>query len=259
MPGEHPPSLTADEFHADFLTERVSAHRADPVSAFAVHLRQRRRVDACWTFAGLYRGLGGGQHPVGALEELRQIEEALERNPGSPVAGLEDLERKSAAALAERLQVRAAANQPGTMLLNPCAFARRVVVELAGATRPLPVGGLVKACQLDGGLLRAVVEVPALGFAWIPKEGPPGTQPMVARIRMADAAAKMIRNEFFEVEIDPVTGGLKAIRDHKTRVNRIGQQLVFNPGSRMVAREIKVTWSGPTLGEIVSEGEILGE
>ena len=259
MAGEHPPSLTADEVHADFLTERVNAGRADPVSGFAAHLRLRRRVDACWTFAGLFRGLGGGQNPTSGLEELRLIEETLERNPGTPPAGLEEIERKMAAALAERLQARASANQPGTMLLNPCAFARRVVLELDGATRPLPVSGQVKACQLDGTLLRAVVEVPALGFAWIPREGSAGTQPMVARIRMADPVAKLIRNEFFEVEIDAVTGGLKAIRDHKTRVNRLGQRLIFNPGSRMVARDIKVTSTGPALGEIVSEGELLGE
>ncbi len=98
----------------------------------------------------------------------------------------------------------------------------------------------MKACQLDGTLLRAVIEVPALGFAWIPKEGPPGIRPMNPRLQMSDPRGKTIRNEFFEAEVDPVTGGLKAIRDHKTRVNRLGQRLVFNPSSRMVARDIRV-------------------
>src|SRR6202011_6041957 len=60
-------------------------------------------------------------------------------------------------------------------------------------------------------------------------------------------------------EVEPVPGSPKAIRDHKTRVNRLGQRLIFNPGSRMVAREIKVTSTGPALAEIVSEGELLGE
>jgi hypothetical protein len=259
MAGEHPAALSADEFHADFLIERVEARCPHPVSAFASHARLRRRVDACWTFAALYRSLGGAAPPLAIEEDLTPIEETLERNPGMFVGGLETWEEKAGAALAERLQARAAAGQPGTLLLNPCAFARRVVVEQSGATRPLAVGGHVRACQLDGSLLRAVVELPALGFAWIPKEGPPGTQPMPARIRMGDPALKMIRNEFFEVEVDPGTGGLKAIRDHKTRVNRLGQRLVFNPGSRMVAREVKVTCSGPALGEVVSEGDLLGD
>jgi hypothetical protein len=259
MAGEHPPALSADEFHSDFLSERTGAHVVNPVSSFASHLRARRRVDACWTFAALQHSLSGGKDPLVVNAELQQLEDALERQPGLPLPGLDELEKRIAASLAERLQVRAAAGQPGTMLLNPCAFARRVTLELDGAARPLAVGGQIKACQLDGSLLRVVVEVPALGFAWIPKEGPPGTQPMVARMRLGDPAARMIRNEFFEAEVDAGTGSLKAIRDHKTRVNRLGQRLVFNPGSRMVAKDIKVTSSGPALGEIVSEGELLGE
>ena len=64
---------------------------------------------------------------------------------------------------------------------------------------------------------------------------------MATRLRIADATSKLIRNEFFEIEVDALTGGLKAIRDHKTRVNRLGQRLIFNPGSRMVAGDIQVT------------------
>jgi hypothetical protein len=172
---------------------------------------------------------------------------------------LDALEHRVTAALADRLQARAQPNLPGYLLLNPCGFARRAALELGPASRPLPVGGAVKACQLDGDKLRAVVEVPALGFAWLPREGPPGTAPMAARLRLGDQASNSIRNEFFEAEVDPVTGGLKAIRDYRTRVNRLGQQLVFNPGSRMVVKDVRVTSSGPALGEIVSEGVLIGE
>ena len=76
-------------------------------------------------------------------------------------------------------------------------------------------------------------------------------------MRLADE--RSVRNEFFEAEIDPTTGGLRAIRDQRTRINRLGQQLVFNPGSTMRASEVKVTSAGPALGEIVSEGVLLGE
>jgi hypothetical protein len=258
MAGEHPAAPTADEFHFDYLSERVNTHLPNPVSAFAAQLRLRRRIDAAWTLAALSHSLGGGQENSPLTRELSEAEDTLERTPGSSPPGFDALEARIAGALADRLQARAAANQPGTMILNPCAFARRVVVEQAGASRPLPVGGQVKACQLDGGMLRAVIDVPALGFTWVPREGPPGTPPMASRLRLADASVKMIRNEFFEAEVDALTGGLKALRDHKTRVNRLGQRLVFNPGSRMVARDIKVTSSGPALGEIVSEGELLG-
>src|SRR5262249_9701560 len=78
-----------------------------------------------------------------------------------------------------------------------------------------------------------------------------------ARMRLADA--QHVRNEFFEAEIDPATGGLRGLRDQRTRVNRIGQQLVFHPGSTMRAREIQVTSAGAALGEIISTGDLVDE
>jgi hypothetical protein len=143
------------------------------------------------------------------------------------------------------------------LILNPCSFTRRVALELDGASNPLPILDPVKACQLDGDKLRAVVDVPPLGFAWIPRDGPRGTQPAAQRIRLADE--RHVRNEFFEAEIDPATGGLRGIRDHRNSVNRLAERLVFNPGSVMRATKIETPSVGPALGEIVVEGVLLGE
>lgn len=262
--GEHPSALAADEFHSDFLSERVTAHHPRPVSAFAEHFRLRRRVDACYTYAALHHSLGGAGDVTHFLKRVGEVEKSLETRddaapPGDWLKHLDELEHSAAANLAERLQSRAQPNQPGFMLLNPCAFIRRVALELDPGQRPLAIAGPVKACQLDGDKLRVVVEVPALGYAWIPREGPVGTKPMPSRIKMADPQTMTLRNEFFEVEIDTATGGLKAIRDHRTRLNRLGQRLVFHPGSRMVAKEVTVTHAGPALGEIIARGELLGE
>src|SRR5262249_27737569 len=71
---------------------------------------------------------------------------------------------------------------------------------------------------------------------------------------------RAVRNEFFEAEIDPATGGLRGIRDHRTGLGRLAQRLVFNPvASVMRASQVKVTSPGPALGEIVAEGTIVGE
>jgi hypothetical protein len=75
------------------------------------------------------------------------------------------------------------------------------------------------------------------------------------RMRLADS--RHVRNEFFEAEVDPATGGLRGLWDHRTRANRIGQQLVFNPGSVMQAKEVRLTSSGPALGEVISEGVLV--
>src|SRR5262249_48806503 len=146
-------------------------------------------------------------------------------------------------------------NNPGFLVLNPCSSTRRVAVELPDVTAPVAVGGPVKACQVDGGTARVVVEVPGLGFAWVPRaSGPP---PAPSRIRLA--GGRWVRHEFLEAEVDPQTGGLRALRDLRTRTPRLGQMLVFNPGSTMRARQVTATSTGPAYGEIVSEGVLLDE
>ena len=75
-------------------------------------------------------------------------------------------------------------------------------------------------------------------------------------MKLADE--RCVRNEFFEAEIDPATGALRAFRDTRSRINRLGQQLVYNPGSTMRGRSVRATSTGPALGELVSEGDILG-
>ncbi len=257
LAGEHAASLSADEFQSDYLSQRTAAQRPDPVSGFARHARLRRRLDTAWSLAALHRGLAGRRDTLRLAGKLSKVEDQVEAQEGDPEPALAAVEREAAEALAARLQARAAENQPGYMVLNPCSFTRRLALELEGATVPLPLTGPVKACQIDGGLLRAVVEVPALGFAWFPQAGPPGTPPPPMRLRLADG--RCVRNEFFEAEIDQETGGLRGLRDHKARNNRVGQKLVFNPGSTMRATSVTMTSPGPALGEIVTEGVLLGE
>jgi hypothetical protein len=273
MPGDYASAAEADEFHGDYLVERCpnESYNYDtpeaiappglggdqPLSMFARHLRARRRLDTVWTLAALQRSLGGAL-PEGEggdfLANLARLEDLLESEETPPDKELTDAQTLMAECLTRRLTARGQPNNPGFLILNPCSFKRRVAVELEGV-RSLPsLAGPLKACQLDGSTARVVVEVPALGFAWIPREGPPGSAP-TRRMRLADE--RIVRNEFFEAEIDPQTGGLRAIRDQRTRVSRLGQQLVFNPGSTMRVQQIHITSQGAALGEVVSEGDLL--
>jgi hypothetical protein len=257
--GEYAPASTADDFSADCLDERSTTRMPDAVSGFASHLRQRRRLDAALGHLALLRGLGAGTMAEAATsleEELGRCEPRLEGAPGGLIPELVEIEQKAAKLLADRLQVRSSDGNPGFMLLNPCSFIRRMSLELDGVTGPIPVEGPVKAAQFDSEAARLVVEVPAFGFAWIPHSVPAATVPK-ARMKLADS--NVVRNEFFEAEIDLKTGALKAFRDPRTRVSRLGQQLVFNPGSVMQAKQVKVTCVGAALGEVTSEGAILNE
>jgi hypothetical protein len=264
LAGEYASAAAADSFHSDYLNERTTAQSEQPVSWFARHARQRRRLDTAWTLTALHCSLAGparadaaeAASPSRMEDRLVKLEDQMVAGEGGPGEDLAVVEKEAAEALAGRLLARAV-ETPGYLVLNPCSFTRRVALEVDGIAGPLPLTGPLKACQLDGDKARLVVEVPPLGFAWFPRSGPPGTPPPASRMRLADQ--RCVRNEFFEAEIDPATGGLRAIRDHRTRINRLGQQLVFNPGSQMRVSAVKVNSTGPALGEIVTEGALLGE
>ena len=158
--------------------------------------------------------------------------------------------------LAARL-LRGAPEAPGILVFNGCAFTRRIAFESRAITGHLEIQGVVKAFSKEGDLSRCVVEVPALGYCWIPRKG--GEAKPVPRARMRLADEKAVRNEFFEAEIDPQTGAIKAFRDVKSRQNRGAIQLVFLPGSRMKADEVTVGSTGPALGELTVKGVLVDE
>ena len=246
---------SADEFFADYLDDRVTnQHRADAVGGFPRHARLRRRLDSAYTLAALHRALTPSTPEDDAeLQKLSDAEDAIETKGVN--GGLGSSESYWAKRLAERIQVRSAEGQPGLMVFNPCSFTRRVTLEMDGFRGAIPVADPVKAAEFSGTSAKLVVEVPAFGFAWVPRSG--NAPAPKQRIKLAEGFT--VRNEFIECDIDATTGGIRSFRDARTRSTRFGQQLVFNPGSKMVARDITVTNSGAALGEIVSTGDLIDE
>lgn len=254
MASEYASASTADDFRGDTLARRVDAHEPNPQTYFANHARERRQLDAIRSVGGLLRSLAGAADTLRQESSLSEFEDSLE-NTGTLDPAITAVDRAALEAIAARLLSRATSSMPGRLLVNPCGYARRITLELPHRGEPVALGGPLKAAQFTDGLARLVVEVPGLGFVWLPQSGPSGTQPPSVRMKLADE--RCVRNEFFEAEIDPATGGLRAFRDQRTRGNRLGQQLVYNPGSSMKARSIRVTCAGSALGELVSEGDIL--
>jgi hypothetical protein len=241
-----------DEFARDTLDHRISVeHAADPVSSVARHHRDRRRLDAAFTLAALHRSLTVPNNEDLTRElELIAHENAFETSGAIPPA-FNSVNHYWQSRLAERILASSPAGPPGHLILNPCGFTRRLGVELPDAGA-IPVEGPVKASEFTGGVARAVVEVPGLGFAWIPR-GTPGHSP---RPRIITAEGTCVRNEFLEAEIDPGTGGIKAVRDSRLRVHRLGQ-LLHGPGGHMRADSVTVTHAAACMGEITSRGVLV--
>ncbi|MFO0815530.1 MAG: hypothetical protein U0796_20120 [Gemmatales bacterium] len=142
--------------------------------------------------------------------------------------------------------------QSGYLLLNPCSFTRQVHVHLPEASTLMPAPAT--ASQKAEAGIDAIVELPPLGFAWLPHQVEKG-----AKVRMPKAVIakeNILQNGHLIVEVDPSNGGLRSVRDTVREVPRLGQQLVFAPGSTMHATSTRIVRNGHALGEIESTGEL---
>ena len=264
--GDYLGTTTADDYFTDYLDDRVTnLHRPEAVSGFAKHARLRRKLDSAFAMAALQRTLSpiADDEPAW-IEKLEQAEDAVETrgvDTETPLPEaeqqIEEVEAVFAQKLAERVQVRSEDGKPGIMVFNPCNFTRRVALEIDNFGGPIPIADPVKAAEFSGSAAKLVVEVPSLGFAWIPK--PTSANGAVPKQRIKTAEGSLVRNEFIEAEFDPATGALRAFRDLRTRMNRLGMQMIFQPGSKTRGRSVTITNSGTALGEAICEGDILDE
>ncbi|HEY1066555.1 MAG TPA: hypothetical protein VGE52_10615, partial [Pirellulales bacterium] len=80
---------------------------------------------------------------------------------------------------------------PGVLVFNPLSFGRRIPLELPGWEYPPAVEGSVRASQKRPGGAAAVVDVPGLGYVWIPK---PTRSPALPKPAQALAENDRVRN-----------------------------------------------------------------
>jgi alpha-mannosidase len=110
-----------------------------------------------------------------------------------------------------------------------------------------------------------------MGFAWVSGSASADVSDTRATALVDDHT---IRNQYLEVEIDPISGGIKSLRDHTVRVPQLGQQLLLvgcnnggksddeSPGpirSSMRARSTSVVSAGPEYAGLAVEGELVAD
>jgi hypothetical protein len=252
-PSEYPGPISQD----DFKTETLQLHPNAPISGQINHLKNRRTLDCASNIASILNVLGSNQP-----EALRQFandwtetEAQTEQNPLTINQAPSELFQRAGALLAERILQRGEDGKNGILLLNPCSFTRRIGMETESTSGPQAAKGVLAANQsMDKS--ESIIEVPGLGYTWVPLADTANPPKFSNKFKLADENS--VRNEFFEAEIDRISGGLKAFRDLKTRANRLSQQLVANLGSTMKADTIRISSTGPLFGEIQSEGTITG-
>lgn len=265
----------ADRYRSPYLKQAVIRKQPDPISGQVRYQQGSSALLNQHALLSLNVALGGECQTV--LAETPLCVTSLPDCDPSAIAALRSTNKQLASQVAKRISAGGDPGRPGTLVLNPQSFVRRMLVTLPSDTQGLPEVGrpIYAAADLPGAATTkvAVVDVPAMGFVWVPRQNP---TPKVDPKALALAEGNTLRNEFFEATINPITGTLKSFNAYQARGNRLSQQLAMRtpgaagkPGdtytdpdltatySVMAADKVEVTLASPVVGEITSTGRLL--
>lgn len=277
-----------DEYVTPFLEQAIARDDPSPIAGRVRHAALRARLDALLWLDAVSAMLlprppaepetvatepdEGREEPptpedVEALPPSRwaELEEFLET--GRLDEASEALERQMPeveSALARSVLGTSTDGRPGFLVVNPIGLPRRAAVLLPVAAAGLEPEGPLRASQFTEEGVWGVVDLPAHGFAWVPREVSPDSHAEFKRT--VEAAGHVLRNESIEVEMDAKTGGLRGIRAPGEPLARLGQQIVIAglttldsqpASSTMQAEGFEVEYGGPALLQAVSHGRIL--
>lgn len=268
QPG-HIDRFEPDRYKSPYLKQGVIRRQDDPISNSVRYWQEHSLQTVANTMHTLATAVSGD-----AQSAAQYIPDHADDIVDSPTAIADAEQRKATAAarLSDTLAGRSRAAGKGVLVINPHSFVRRETIEVKNLSalpmveKPIyAVGGSAAAGQV-------VVDVPPFGFVWFPSEGKSAKetkQPLLAE-------ENILRNEFFEAIINPVTGTLGALHEYGKRGNRLSQQLALRlpgpaqkPGdtyrdpdetavySVMAADSVEVTAATTAIGEIVCRGRLL--
>lgn len=263
---------TLDQYVFPYLDQSVAQRQANPISQRVVRASLRTRLDAALCLHALDGAIESFSEADPTNAEcseraalLRDIEDELEsgRFDDADLA-LDSIEPKLREAMGRSISSGTSAERPGYLILNPSGVPRRAAVLLADAAADLRPEGPLLAAQFTEGGVQAIVDIPAFGFAWVPRDAQPEREP--TPFGVIGARGRVLYNEHLEVEIDEATGGIRALRAPSERAARLGQRLVMrglgdvsltDSSTTMTADRFEVEYGGPALVQAVVEGRLL--
>jgi alpha-mannosidase len=251
---------TADKYRSPYLKQAIAAEEPDPISRWVRYHRQ------CVL--------------DGDVKTMRTVSELIRGDcPAAPAnQGLAE----AAGQLAAAIQGPQTGPNPGFLLLNPRSRRVRWPVDVPGGGALPEVALPVVAAAETEGNRQVLVEVPAMGFAWVGASGQP-EQGTAAKKPKATGKAKdepplvgenVLRNEYLQAQVSPTTGAIQSLQSYAIRGNRLAQQIAMRlppPAelkydvdpeaeenySLMAADEITASMLGPMVGRIVSRGRLM--
>ncbi|MDW8079878.1 MAG: hypothetical protein RMJ16_13445 [Thermoguttaceae bacterium] len=246
------------EYRSPYLRQAVSRGSTEPVSSW----------------------------PKKHTAHLSTLGEATEKVLASLLCPSESVPPKAdqlAECLAKFITAGANPVERGCLIVNPWSFPRLAVVDWPYPAPPPPPGGIIRASGPCGNRQLVVVQVPAMGFAWVgpgltnAAANPPRSAGSWLGLKRKKSSASMVeedtlRNEFLEVRINRTTGGIRAIRSYTSGANALGEELALRlTGADVVGPEgdierfytimacdsFEVRAFGPVVAEVATRGRLV--
>lgn len=255
-----------DEYVMPYLAQEVAQGSTMPIAQRAAHVRLRARLDGLAWLHAVSAALAPEEAASGPLEAAQPAIEPQLETGGLEQArtALDRLEPSAAARLAQRVAGSPTGSRAGYLVFNPLCVPRRAAVLLPEAAADLRPEGPLRAAQFTEQGVWAVIDLPAFGYAWVPRETAINAPP--APLGALSARGRTLRNEAIEVEVDATTGGLRSIHAAGEPTARLGQHLVIAgltaadgkpAASQMRADSFEVEYGGPALVQAISRGTLL--
>ncbi len=285
-----------DAYRAPYLTQAVAARQPDPISRWTRHYAARGALAALRSLRAINLAAGGQDLPEARsiAEWTRQIDRSAdgEPSPGGIAPTEAEIRRTvqlAAARLCETLTdssgkatvSRSGTGEagPGLLVVNPNASSTVIRIDASPLGRLPATASPVVCAGTDDRGADIVVEVPGMGFAWVPpgNADAPATSPQRgwffrrrATTSRPVASENILENEFFQVVVDRRFGGIRAVLDPLSRGPRLAQQIALrwpegdpnDPGHEShytipAADELRILRAGPVVGEILTSGRMV--
>jgi alpha-mannosidase len=265
-----------DSYITPYLSQSVARGESEPISRLARHHRLRAHWEAQECLRALALGIsaasaGGPAHPEPIAEDADGSSIAAAIETGRHDEAFAELARREplwAESLCRGILATQAATtatrRSGYMVFNPLGVPRQVAVILPEAALDLRPEGPLRSSQFIDEGVATVVDLPAFGFAWVPRE--PNLDRPPAAPGGLSARGRVLKNESIELEIDEGTGGIRSLMAVGESTPRLGQQLVITGlgesagrpvASQMKASRYELEYAGPALVQATASGTLV--
>jgi alpha-mannosidase len=271
-----------DSYASPYLAQDAARRDPRPISRLAKHHQLRARFAAVEMIRAAASGIAASGATASAQVEPEAAADAGGEAMDSPMVetlietGRHDeattaLDRhepfwasKLARGIVAPRTTVSPASRPGYLVFNPLGVPRRVAVILPDAALDLRPEGPLRAAQFTDEGVYAVVDLPAFGFAWVPKE--PNVDMPPVQPGGLSARGRSLKNETIELSIDEATGGIRGVMAAGEDSPRLGQQLVMtgleSSGDKAAHGQMKcdrfdVDYAGPALVQATASGAIV--